>query len=185
VDVRVVAATNRDLENEVQRGNFREDLYWRLNVVPIVLPPLRARPEDIPLLVAHYLDKFNQAYDQSVGVDDAALASLCQYHWPGNVRELANTIERFVIMAEKSLIGLEDLPANWAHDRDSGPSRSTPVDGNGDNLNQEVQNLEKTRIIKALRENNGIQNRASLALGITPRQLGYRIKKYQIDLRRI
>ena len=185
VNVRVVAATNRDLEGEVKCGNFREDLYWRLNVVPIVLPPLRARPEDVTLLAAHYLQKFNQAHGKSVRIDDAALGALAKYHWPGNVRELANTIERFVIMADKNLIGLEDLPASLVHERHSGPSRPPSAEGNADSLNQEVQNLERTRIIKALRENKFIQNRASLALGITPRQLGYRIKKYRIDLRRI
>ena len=185
VDVRVVAATNRDLESEVHRGNFREDLYWRLNVVPIVLPPLRARREDIPLLAAHYLKKFNQAYGQSVRIADAALQALIRYNWPGNVRELANTIERFVIMADKEWVGREDLPANLTHARDNGPSMPTLSNANSDSLNQEVKELEKKRIIKALRENSFIQNRASLALGITPRQLGYRIKKYQIDLRRI
>ena len=185
VNVRVVAATNRDLESEVKRGNFREDLYWRLNVVPIVLPPLRARTEDIGLLTGHYLKKFNQAYGKSIQLDDAALDALRKYHWPGNVRELANTIERLVIMADTNLIGLENLPANLAPDRTLGPSWTSSANGNADSLNQEVQDLEKARIIKALRENKFIQNRASLALGITPRQLGYRIKKYRIDLRRI
>ncbi len=185
VDVRVVAATNRDLESEVRRGNFREDLYWRLNVVPIVLPPLRKRREDILLLASHYLQKFNQIYGQAVRMDDEALAALTQYRWPGNVRELANTIERFVIMADKALIGQEDLPTNLTMAPTIRPPVPDASNGNGDNLNQEVQALEKKRIIKALRENNCIQNRASLALGITPRQLGYRIKKYQIDLRKI
>ena len=185
VDVRVVAATNRDLEKEVKRGNFREDLYWRLNVVPIVLPPLRERREDIPLLAAHYLQKFNRVYGQSVRLGEKALAALIQYRWPGNVRELANTIERFVIMAERDVVGLDDLPSNLVSKR----AIAAPVMGvsrsNSDNLGAEVQNLEKKRIIKALQDNNYVQNRASLALGITPRQLGYRIKKYEIDLRKI
>ena len=185
VDVRVVAATNRDLESEVRRGNFREDLYWRLNVVPIVLPPLRERVEDIPLIAAQYTQKFNRTYSQSVRLDDEALAALVQYRWPGNVRELANTIERFVIMADRDVIGLSDLPANLTQDRLVCNPVSEPSNGDVDNLGQEVQNLEKKRIIKALQENNFVQNRASLALGITPRQLGYRIKKYQIDLRKI
>ncbi len=185
VNVRVVAATNRDLESEVQHGNFREDLYWRLNVVPIVLPPLRERREDIPLLAAHYLAKFNQAYGQSVRLEDNALAALFQYRWPGNVRELANTIERFVIMAEKDRIRLADLPANLTLERDIGIPEGGALTGQEENLHREVEQLEKKRIIKALQENNLIQNRASLALGITPRQLGYRIKKYQIDLRKI
>jgi Nif-specific regulatory protein len=185
VDVRVVAATNRDLEAEVQRGNFREDLYWRLNVVPIVLPPLRERREDILLLTAHYLKKFNQDYSQSVRMENDALAALMQYHWPGNVRELANTIERFVIMADRDVIRVKDLPANLMPGKTIVAALPAGGNGNGDSLNQEVKELEKKRIIKALQENNLIQNRASLALGITPRQLGYRIKKYQIDLRKI
>jgi Nif-specific regulatory protein len=185
VNVRVVAATNRDLEAEVQRGNFREDLYWRLNVVPIVLPPLRERREDILLLTAHYLKKFNQDYSQSMRMENEALAALMQYHWPGNVRELANTIERFVIMADRDVFRVKDLPANLMPGRAIVANLPAGGNGNGDSLNQEVKELEKKRIIKALQENNLIQNRASLALGITPRQLGYRIKKYQIDLRKI
>ncbi len=185
VDVRVVAATNRDLEEEVRRGNFREDLYWRLNVVPIVLPPLRERRQDISLLAAHYLQKFNRVYGQSVRLDEEALAALIQYRWPGNVRELANTIERFVIMADRDVVELGDLPANLSNERAMAPPQMDASPGNGDNLGQEVQNLEKMRIIKALQDNNFVQNRASLALGITPRQLGYRIKKYRIDLRKI
>ena len=185
VDVRVVAATNRDLEEEVRRGNFREDLYWRLNVVPIVLPPLRERRQDIALLTAHYLQKFNRVYGQSVRLDEEALAALIQYRWPGNVRELANTIERFVIMADRDVVELGDLPANLSNERAMAPPQMDASPGNGDNLGQEVQNLEKMRIIKALQDNNLVQNRASLALGITPRQLGYRIKKYRIDLRKI
>lgn len=154
-------------------------------MVPIVLPPLRERREDILLLAAHYLQKFNQVYGQSVRIDDEALAALIQYRWPGNVRELANTIERFVIMADKDQIGLNDLPANLTFDTQICAPVLEPSTAPSDDLGQEVQKLEKKRIIKALQENNFIQNRASLALGITPRQLGYRIKKYDIDLRKI
>ena len=185
VDVRVVAATNRDLEAEVHRGNFREDLYWRLNVVPIVLPPLRARRGDIPLLARHYLHRFNHLHGQAVRIEDDALEALSQYRWPGNVRELANTIERFVIMADKDRIRCEDLPANLMLGQTFCLSEQKRTIGEQDNLSHEVEALEKKRIVKALRENNFIQNRASLALGITPRQLGYRIRKYQIDLRKI
>jgi Nif-specific regulatory protein len=188
VDVRVVAATNRDLEKEVQHGNFREDLYWRLNVVPIVLPPLRERQNDILLLASHYLQKFNRVYGQSMRLAEETLSALTQYHWPGNVRELANTIERFVIMADQDVIGLGELPAHLLSPEAMTVPSQVPLNANNfnnDSLNQEVMDLEKKRIIKALQENNFIQNRASLTLGITPRQLGYRIKKYQIDLRKI
>ena len=152
VDVRVVAATNRDLENEVQHGNFREDLYWRLNVVPIVLPPLRERQNDILLLAAHYLQKFNRVYGQSVRLADEALSVLAQYHWPGNVRELANTIERFVIMADNDEVGLGELPAHLVGPEAMTAPVQVPVNNNrnNDSLNQEVMDLEKKRIIKAL-----------------------------------
>ena len=114
VDARVVAATNRNLQDEVARGRFREDLYWRLNVVPIVMPPLRARRQDIPLLLNHYVEQFNRAYSRNVLLDNQAVNKLQDYPWPGNVRELANMVERLVIMCEKNEITEEDLPANVA-----------------------------------------------------------------------
>ena len=179
VDVRVVAATNRNLLEEVKSGRFREDLYWRLNVVPIVLPPLRERRPDIPLLLEHYLHKFNEAHHRSVTLSEETVAALTVYAWPGNVRELANTVERLVIMAEKSSIDASDLPKNIT------TSPPAAAGGNGENLTAAVEMLERDRIIRALKDNTFVQQRASEVLGITPRQLGYRIKKYNIDLRRI
>ncbi len=179
VDVRVVAATNRNLHDEVAAGRFREDLYWRLNVVPIVLPPLRDRAVDIPLLLDHYLNKYNAAYQRRVTLDKTAVATLTGYGWPGNVRELANTVERLVIMTEREVIGGFDLPKNIV----AGPVTERPGIGGDNKLPEEVQALERERIIRALQDNARVQQRASVALGITPRQLGYRIKKYNIDLR--
>jgi Nif-specific regulatory protein len=184
VDARVVAATNRNLLEEVAKGNFREDLYWRLNVVPIVLPPLRARVEDVPLLLNYYIDKLNCVHNRNVHFSRAAVCRLQSYLWPGNVRELANMVERMVIMAEQDIISEVDLPLNA-----SCPGPKAP-DVNGvafipENLGDQVQRLERSHIIQALKESRGVQQRASKALGMTPRQLGYRIKKYEIDLKSI
>jgi Nif-specific regulatory protein len=185
VDARVVTATNRNLMEEVEKGRFREDLYWRLNVVPVVLPPLRARVEDIPLLLSFYVDKFNGLYDRSVFIGESAMMKLCAYHWPGNVRELSNMVERLVIMAEKNAVTSEDLPFNVSS---GGSTRLPAVKGCGcsqEDLGSEVERLERRSILQALKETHGIQQKASRLLGITPRQLGYRIKKYEIDLRNL
>ena len=112
VDTRVIAASNRDLLDEVAKETFREDLYYRLNVVPIQLPPLRSRRDDIPLLVAHFLEHYNEANDRYVvHIDKAAIEALVKYHWPGNVRELQNVVERCVVMAPGDEITLDLLPA--------------------------------------------------------------------------
>jgi Nif-specific regulatory protein len=185
VDVRVVAATNRNLLEEVYKGNFREDLYWRLNVVPILLPPLTDRKEDIPLLVEYYLKKFNKFYSRNIRLKDSAIDRLVKYTWPGNIRELANMIERFVIMVEHDEIGAEELPLSLKSTPMVGQSMSKDRKTNAENLNLEVEHLERERIIAALRENNFSQQKASLALGISPRQLGYRIKKYGINYKKL
>ena len=146
---------------------------------------MRARIEDIPLLLNFYIDKLNGLYDRCVRLDEAAVAELCVYQWPGNVRELSNMVERLVIMAEKDTISVEDLPSNVT----SGVGAHFPVENNGgciqENLGSEVERLERSSILQALRETNCIQQKASRLLGITPRQLGYRIKKYGIDLRNL
>ena len=185
VDARVVAATNRNLLDEVNKGNFREDLYWRLNVVPLELPPLRARAEDVPLLLGFYIKKFNAMYDRRIQLDPSAVEQLTAYKWPGNVRELSNLVERLVIMTEKDMITLEDLPFNLGRKTSEPQAAVHEPAVSHETLGSEVERMERSHIIQALRENDGIQQRASKALGITPRQLGYRIKKYGIDLRRI
>lgn len=185
MDVRVVAATNRNLPEEVARGNFREDLYWRLNVVPVVLPPLRARAEDVPLLLNFYVNKFNKYYNRSVRIEETAVAQLTAYHWPGNVRELSNMVERLVIMAEKDTISEEDLPFNLSPTARPHTPVVNVVPDMYDNLADEVERLERRRIVKALKDSRGIQQKASKVLGITPRQLGYRIRKYGIDLQNL
>lgn len=182
VDVRVVAATNKNLIDEIKKGTFREDLFWRLNVVPVVIPPLRERKEDIPLLINYYLEKLTRTYNRTLRINDDAISKFVEYSWPGNVRELANTIERMVIMTEKKVVRENDLPFNIRkQSREPFAAASMGDDVNGD-LNLQVQKLERRRIINALKENNFIQQKASQVLGITPRQLGYRIKKYSIDI---
>ncbi len=185
VDVRVVTATHRNLLDEVKKGNFREDLYWRLNVVPIVLPPLRDRISDIPLLLDFYGKKFNRKYERRVHFSESAVSCLARYPWPGNVRELANTVERLVVMAESNTILPEDLPSNLKPSRGNGPPPDRVPSSSVDNMREEVERLEKREIIKALRENNFVKQRAARVLGITPRQLSYRVTKYAIDIRKL
>jgi len=180
VDVRLVAATHRNLETAIQQGMFREDLYYRLNVVPIFLPSLRERREDIPLLIDHFLSRSNKEYKKQVRISPEVLGVMIRYHWPGNVRELENCIERMVIMAESSDITFQTMPAsltNYFHDiREVTPAaRPTAV-----TLQNTVEQLERDKMIEALKKCGWVQSRAAKMLGITPRQVGYKIKKYKI-----
>jgi Nif-specific regulatory protein len=185
-DVRIIAATNRNLQEEIRKGSFREDLYWRLNAVSIVLPPLRERGLDIPLLAEFYLSKFNKAYGKKVAVAADAMEEFTRYPWPGNVRELAHLIERMVIMAERPLVGKEDLPYSLiGAEASSGKTDSQGGGSEKNSLGAEVESLERQRIINALRDNNLVQQKTALALGITPRKLAYRIKKYAIDMSKV
>ena len=185
VDVRVVTATNRNLLDEVKKGNFREDLYWRLNVVPLVLPPLRERPADVPLLIDFYADKFNDKYGRTVHITPSAISCLKCYSWPGNVRELANAVERLVVMAENDFIEEEDLPANLRATEQNPVKPKARLSPGKESMNREVERFEKREIITALKESRFIKQRAARLLGITPRQLSYRIKKYNIDIRKL
>jgi Nif-specific regulatory protein len=179
--VRVIAATNRNLLEDVRAGRFREDLYWRLNVVPIELPPLRERRGDIRLLTNHYVDRFSRAYGKEVRVSGEAVKEMESYAWPGNVRELANTMERLIIMGENDTIEADDITRVLSQGSAPALAAEKP---DSSSLTSEVLNLERERICRALREHNHVQHRAARALGITPRQLGYRIKKYGISLER-
>lgn len=174
VDVRIIAATSRDLEGLVSDGTFREDLYYRLNVIPIFLPPLRERGEDMPILIEHFLERFNMENNRKVTIDRGALQALLNYDWPGNVRELENTIERFVIMSRTDRITISDLPVSLSirRSRDTGGMSSVPAN---------LREIEKTNIINALRQTGWVQAKAARLLGITPRQIGYKMKKYRID----
>jgi Nif-specific regulatory protein len=185
VDVRIIAATNVDLEEAVRAGSFREDLYYRLNVVPIVLPPLRERREDIPLLVGHFLQRFNAENRKSLKISSAAMDLIVGYDWPGNVRELENCIERMTVMARSDVIAPEDVPVPINRVRPVMVTNTPSFSAPHASLPGVVADLERQRLIEALQRSGGVQTRAAAFLGITPRQLGYKLKKYQIDPRRI
>lgn len=179
VDARVIAATNLEIEKAVQEGKFRKDLYYRLNVVTISMPPLRERKDDIPLLADHFLEKYK---DKSGGkkkqISDEALSILMSHDWPGNVRELENCIERAVVMGEGDAILLSDLPAAIrnivpAYTNESVINR-IPADG------VSLDQIQKDLIIKALQQTKGNQTKAAKMLDISRRQLQYRMEKYGI-----
>jgi Nif-specific regulatory protein len=177
VEVRLIAATSRNLEELVSEGKFRGDLYYRLNVVPLYLPPLRERQVDIPVLMEHFLKKYNEENGKSVKVTPEVLDALIHYEWPGNVRELENTIERLVVMSSRKIVSVADLPLN-IRDRSL---ESALIFRTKDALPEAVADIEKAKIIDALKKTGWIQAKAARLLGITPRQIGYKIKRYGIE----
>lgn len=181
VDVRVVAATHRDLERAIREGDFREDLYYRLNVVPIFLPALRERAADVPLLIDHFLQQFNRENKKAVRFGADILGLLSRYHWPGNVRELENCIERMVIMSESDTITLRSIPPSLsAYFRDLQQVTPASAPSGRPDLQSSVENLEREQILTALKKSGWIQARAARVLGLTPRQVGYKMKRYRI-----
>ncbi|OGW52020.1 MAG: sigma-54-dependent Fis family transcriptional regulator, partial [Nitrospirae bacterium RBG_13_43_8] len=173
VDVRLIAATSRNLEELVLKGKFREDLYYRLNVVPIFMPALRERKEDILPLTEYFINRSNEENRKSISMSPKALKILAGYTWPGNVRELENTIERLVVMSNGNTIELTDLPINLkAH-----TSREIL---HKESLRSGIEDMERSSILQALQETGWIQSKAARILGITPRQIGYKMKKYEI-----
>ncbi len=174
VAVRVIAATSRNLEKLVSQDKFREDLYYRLNVIPILLPPLKERGEDIPILIEYFLKKFNKENNRAVVLDNNALQVLLNYDWPGNVRELENTIERLVVMSRSDKITASDLPIPLGIKRIKSQVEST-------SLTSDIEDIEKINILNALEKTGWVQAKAARLLGITPRQIGYKIKKYGIE----
>ncbi len=186
VDVRIVAATNVSLEAEVNRGRFRADLYYRLNVVPIVLPPLRERPEDIPLLLNHFLGKSNERNQRDIRITAELLDYLIDYSWPGNVREMQNLVERLVILAEHDRLTRADLPDNLGI---LPPYRAASAENHSDatrNLEKQattksLEEIERAEVEASLKRHGWVQARAARELGLTQRQIGYRIKKYGLS----
>ncbi len=178
VDVRVIAATARDLDAEVAAGRFREDLFYRLNVLHVHVPPLRDRRQDVPLLVDHFLAHFRSALGKPVqGIADDALERLVAYRWPGNVRELENVIERAVILTRGERVTLEELPANVFE-----PSQTDEVVGPGDLCLKRARRRTEIEIIRrALRATDGNRTHAARLLEISHRALLYKLKEYAIE----
>jgi two-component system response regulator PilR (NtrC family) len=179
-DVRVIAATNRDLEAEVSRGAFRADLYYRLNVIELRLPPLRHRREDIPLLAEHFLRRFSVEHNRASRLTTEAMRRLEAYEFPGNVRELENIIERAVALSSSPLIGVSDLPEVKT------PKLTTPqppamLPADGVDLDQLVSDYERTWVLRALEQTGGVRKRAAALLGISFRSIRYRLEKLGID----
>jgi two-component system response regulator PilR (NtrC family) len=182
IDCRIVAATNRDLRQEVAEGRFREDLYYRLNVIPIELPPLRARGSDVRLLIEHFVDEYATRMGATIdGVDSDAMRILLNYDYPGNVRELQNIVERSVTLARGALIGVDVLPAHLQENSFSRVARDLEVTADGLDLEGMVEELERSLIAKALERSGGTKKDAAELLGISFRSLRYRLKKYEMS----
>jgi len=175
VDVRILSTTNRNLEDEVKKGGFRKDLFYRLSIVPITIPPLRERRSDIPLLAHYFLKKFQEG-DAAVRIDPAVLDRLEKYPWPGNVRELANAIQMMMVFCRGNRIVLEDLPP---HLGEQAVAAQTPPQGEIDLLKM-VEDLEKKWISAKLEESGGNQKKTANLLGITRKMLLGRLKKYKM-----
>jgi DNA-binding NtrC family response regulator len=182
VDIRVIAATNQELEALVKQGSFREDLYYRLNVIPIRVPPLRNRVSDIPLLVAHFLQEFSKKKKKSAKrLSHQAMDLLIRYPWPGNVRELENLIERLVILTEGDMVEVEDLPQRFREAGSMGPGvESIDFPADGLNLPQALQEFERRLILKALERSNWVKSRAAQLLNLNRTTLIEKMKKQQI-----
>jgi two-component system response regulator AtoC len=175
VDVRIVAATNRDLEEEVRQGRFRSDLFYRLNVLPVAIPPLRARAEDVPLLVEYFIDRFNTEFRKNVlGASTAAYAALQHYAWPGNVRELRNLVERAMLLAERDRLEVRDFDG-LTDRRESADPFELPAGG------VDFEQLERSLVHQALRRCAGNQTQAARLLGLNRDQIRYRIEKFSLS----
>jgi len=189
VDVRVIAATNKDLEKEIAEGRFREDLYYRLSVIPIHLPPLRERREDIPLLAREFLGRLVKSMGKKVeGIEPEAMRLLEVYDWPGNVRELENTIERAVALESGSRISVESLPERvrthaqqWiASPAQHNGNGTTVLPEEGIDLEEHIQQLERSYLLAALERSGGVRTQAASILGMTYRSFRHYAKKYGV-----
>jgi DNA-binding NtrC family response regulator len=187
VDVRIIAATNSTPDELLSNGTFREDLFYRLHVVPIDLPPLRDRIEDIPLLVDHFIEKLGErTASPARSASPEALKKLAKHHWPGNVRELENVIERALVMADDVELAAEDIPplAGDGAFSVAGPlpaAEQTPLPSGGLNLNRAVEGMEERLLRQALEQAGGVKAEAARLLGLKPSALYYKLEKYGID----
>ncbi|MCF8062564.1 MAG: sigma 54-interacting transcriptional regulator [Deltaproteobacteria bacterium] len=179
IDVRLLAATNQDLESMVRAGRFREDLYYRLAVVPLRIPPLRERKEDIPFLLAHYLRKHNKKYQTNLKIGREAVEILKAYPWPGNVRELANLVENLIVVAEEPVIQPEHLPAR--HRSIGKLTGEVGSDGDGKPLRERLEEIERALVQKAVR-GAASHEEAAHRLGISLSTLTRRLRKYKYDV---
>jgi two-component system response regulator PilR (NtrC family) len=182
IDVRVIAATNRELEEEVERGAFRSDLYYRLNVIELRIPPLRQRVVDIPMLVDHFLRRFAAEQGRRIsGISPEAMRRLESYHFPGNVRELENIIERAVTLCGESHLGAADLPPLRQRPQVAGDSATVAIPEDGLDLEAVLSDYERAIVQRALEQSGGVRKRAAALLGISFRSLRYRLKKLGLD----
>jgi two-component system response regulator AtoC len=193
VDVRLVAATNRDLKREIAAGTFREDLYYRLNVVPIALPALRDRVSDIPLLGVHFVDKFNARLKKHVsGIEPDAMDRLVSYTWPGNIRELENVLERAILFCDTQRVRLIDLPVEVREGVVESPQKALPVavgdskdgvltDGLKEQVKAAMSRLERELIVRALDQTGGNVTHAARLLKISRK--GLQLKMKELGLR--
>lgn len=166
VNVRVITATNKDLAREVEKGTFREDLFYRLQVIPIHLPPLRARRSDIPILVRHFLEKNSQKYSVKLEISDEAMIYLWEYDWPGNVREVENLVERMVVLSDTGRIGPEDIPSHVRSFISEKKLPHPPLNDGEVNLREVLEQFEGRLIDEALRRTNGNKTAAAHMLGL-------------------
>lgn len=182
VDVRIIAATNRNISREVKAGNFREDLYYRLNVFPIEIPPLRERIEDVPGLVGYFLDKFNKKLGLSVSMNDEVKELLMRHDWPGNIRELENLIERMMLLAKNNLITSGEVPAEFK-DSFASVAKDSPA---GDKkpfkayMRDQIENVERQMIIKCLEECGDNVTSAAKKMGLSRKGLQLKMIKYNL-----
>jgi two-component system response regulator PilR (NtrC family) len=180
VDVRLVAATNKDLGQAVVEEQFREDLYYRLNVIQVGLPPLRDRREDIPLLVSHFLNKLKP--DAEVTIQDNVMRRLVDYHWPGNIRELENTVERCLVLGRGGDVCEESLPSQVRCKGETTEQGISTLPEEGLDLDAYLGSIEKDILLKALDRTGGVRKRAAELLNITFRSIRYRLAKFDIDV---
>lgn len=184
VDVRLITATNKDLTQLIKKGGFREDLYYRINVVPIILPPLRERREDIPLLVDHFIKKFNEENNKNVkGIQPEALELMMNYEWPGNVRELENLMERVIALTSNEYIQPKELPFSLVNVSKTNGLKESILSGQIPFLKAEEE-FEREVILDALKRSNNVQSHAAAILGISRRILKYKMDKLGISLER-
>jgi len=180
-DIRVIAATNQDLSKAVAEGRFREDLFYRINVIPIALPPLRERREDIPLLADHFLAKYNEQMNKEIsGVSREAMDLLLHHDWPGNIRELENALERAVALEATPTILPDSLPAGIRGDAPRAQAPAEALPESGFDLEAHVKEIERGYIAEALKKAGGVQVKAADLLGMSFRSFRYYVKKYNL-----